>query len=320
MTPPNEKTALLFPGQGSQVKGMGRNLAEKSAPAMALWEKAEQYCGLPLRAIYWDSDDATQMSQTRCQQPAITVVNLALWQHVAGRISPCAAAGHSLGEFSALAAAGVLTPDEVLQLVALRGRLMEEADPEHIGTMYAVLRLGFEELDAAAREVSERTGKLVRVANRNTPGQFAVSGHKDAVEELIEHIKPQRGKAMPLAVSGAFHTPLMAEAAAEFAKELDKLTWRTPAFPLYCNVNGEAVDDAEKIHAHVRKQMTSSVFWIDTIGNQYKDGVRRFIEFGPQGVLTRMVRPILNAQDIADNAYTTVHIANLDAAVEYFGE
>lgn len=317
MTAPS--TSILFPGQGSQASGMGRKLAEFSPDAMNLWKKAETISGLPLRSIYWESEDEALMAETANLQPAITVVNLALWFQVCSRINPLCTAGHSLGEFSAVAAAKGLGVDEVLDLVSLRGRLMAQADPDHVGTMYAVLRLSLEDVDSMAKAVCDRTGKLVKVANRNTPGQFAVSGHREAVEELVEDVRANKGKAMPLAVSGAFHTPLMAEAGAEFAKVLDKQDWRDPIFPVYCNISGEAVHDREKMHASVRRQMTSSVFWIDVITNQWNDGVRRWIEFGPKGVLTRMVRPILTASNVADSAYTTEHIPNLEGADAFTG-
>lgn len=315
------QTAILFPGQGSQASGMGRRLAEASSDIMALWKKAEAISGIPLREIYWESEDGTLMAETRNLQPAITVVNLALWMSVSGRLRPVCAAGHSLGEFSALAAAGVLGVDKVLELVSLRGQLMADVDPEHIGTMCAVIRLSQEQVEAAAKEVSESTGKLVRVANKNTPLQFVLSGHREAVEAAAEKLKAEnpRAKGFPLAVSGAFHTPMMAEASAEFAKLLDRQDWHDAAFPVYSNINGEALREASLLHNAMRRQMTSSVCWIDTISNQWRDGVRRWVEFGPQGVLTRMVRPILVAAGAADGSYTMVHIPNKDAVDAFEG-
>ena len=315
------KTAILFPGQGSQSAGMGRRLAESSPEIMDIWKKAEHVSGLPLREIYWESNDVSLMAETRNLQPAITVVNIALWLSVCNRLSPACTAGHSLGEFSSLAAARVLDIEHVLELVSVRGRLMAEVDPEHVGVMCAMIRLSQEQVETVAREVSERTGKLVRVANKNTPLQFVLSGHRDAVEEAAELLKNNnpRVKSFPLAVSGAFHTPMMAEASAEFAKLLDKQDWHDAAFPIYFNINGEPLTEAEPIHAAVRRQMTSSVCWVDTITHQWKDGVRRWVEFGPQGVLTRMVRPILVASNVEDGSYTTVHIPNIDAVQAFEG-
>ncbi len=315
------KTAILFPGQGSQAAGMGRCLAEASSDVMDIWKKAERLSDLPLREIYWESNDVSLMAETRNLQPAITVVNLSLWLSVSDRLSPVCTAGHSLGEFSSLAAARVLDIDHVLELVSVRGRLMADADPEHVGVMCAMIRLSLEQVEVVAREVSERTGKLVRVANKNTPLQVVLSGHRDAVEEAAELLKRDnpRIKGFPLAVSGAFHTPMMAEASAEFAKLLDRQEWRDASFPIYFNINGAPLTEAEAIHTAVRRQMTSPVCWVDTITRQWKDGVRRWVEFGPQGVLTRMVRPILVAANAEDGSYTTVHIPNMEAVKAFEG-
>lgn len=314
------KTAILFPGQGSQKNGMGKHLAEKSKDIMEMWQKAEKYSSIPLREIYWESNDEALMSDTKNLQPAITVVNLGLWTFVSPHIIPYATAGHSLGEFSAIAAAKVLDINNVLEAVSLRGKLMSEADPDRIGSMYAILRLNAEQVETLCKEASETTGKLVKLANRNTPGQFSVSGHKEALEELVDKAQAIGGKCIPLAVSGAFHTPLMAEASAEFAKFLDKLDWRDAKFPVYCNFNGEPLEDATKLHAALRKQMTSSVYWIETISNQWDNGVRKWFEFGPQGILTRMMRQIITSNDAGDKPYQTIHIPNLSAAEAFMAE
>ncbi|MCQ2444103.1 MAG: ACP S-malonyltransferase [Mailhella sp.] len=316
-----DKTAILFPGQGAQAFGMGRALAESDSDIMDLWKKAEKISSLPLREIYWESDDNNLMAETRNLQPAITVVNTSLWLTSAGKVTPAAAAGHSLGEFSALAAAKVLDIDSVLELVSLRGRLMSEVDPDHLGTMCALIRVTQEQVEAVVKEIAEQSGKLVRLANKNTPVQFVISGHRDAVLEAAEKIKDAapRSKAVPLAVSGAFHTPMMAEAAAEFTRLLDSKDWHDAAFPIYCNVNGAPLTAAEELRSVMRRQMTSSVCWIETVANQWRDGVRRWIEFGPQGVLTRMVRPILTGEGAADGSYATVHIPNKEALEAFEG-
>lgn len=313
-------TAILFPGQGSQKIGMGKLIAEKSKDVMDLWKKAEKYSSLPLREIYWESEDAELMANTKNQQPAITVVNLGLWIYISNHINVHSVAGHSLGEFSALAAAKVLNFDSILQAVSLRGHLMAEADPEGIGSMYAILRLNAEQVEGLCKEASESTGKLVRLANRNTPGQFAVSGHKQALEDFVERASAIGGKAIPLAVSGAFHTPLMAEASAEFAKFLDQQDWQDAKYPIYCNTLGKPLQEAAQIHTTIKKQMTSSVYWIETICNQWDNGITRWIEFGPQGLLTRMMRQILTVHDVADSQYETIHIPNMKASDEFIAQ
>lgn len=309
--------AILFPGQGSQKFGMGKRLSEKRSDIMDLWIKAEKISGVPLREIYWESNDNDLMADTRNLQPAITVVNLALWLYTKDYIKPNCAAGHSLGEFSALAAAKVLSLDDVLQAVSLRGRLMAEADPEGIGSMYAVLRLNAEQVETLCKDVSDNSGKMVRLANRNTPGQFAISGHKQALEEVVEKAQALGGKCIPLAVSGAFHTPLMAEASAEFSKYLSSIDFHDAEFPVYCNINGEPLVEAEKLRSAIKKQMTSSVYWIETICNQYENGVRKWFEFGPQGILTRMMRQIIKVNEGADSCFETIHIPNLEEADSY---
>ena len=151
-------TAVLFPGQGSQEPGMGRDVAEASKEAMELWKKAEQISGLPLRAVYWESDDAALMADTKHLQPALTVVNVTLWQALSGKLSPACAAGHSLGEYSALAAAGALSPESTLELVSLRGKLMADADPDGKGGMAAILKLNREAVNEIAKAAAEAVG------------------------------------------------------------------------------------------------------------------------------------------------------------------
>ncbi|MBR3880036.1 MAG: ACP S-malonyltransferase [Mailhella sp.] len=315
------QTAILFPGQGAQNTGMGRRLAEASSDIMDLWKKAEAISGQPLREIYWESNDATLMAETRTLQPALTVVNFALFQSCVGRFTPVAAAGHSLGEFAALAAAKVLPFEKIIELVTLRGQLMADADPDHEGSMMAVIRVDLDSIEAAVKKACEETGKLIRVANKNTPLQIVISGHKVALEHAYETLRGAgaRAKFFPLAVSGAFHTPMMAEANTEFVKLLDKQDWQNAIFPIYSNVNGEPLTEANFIRNAMRRQMTSSVQWVDTISNMWKNGVRRWIEFGPQGVTSRMVRPILSAADVADGSYSVHHVANKDSVDTFEG-
>lgn len=309
-------TALLFPGQGSQENGMGRDVAEASREAMDAWKKAEAISGLPLRSIYWESGDATLMADTRSLQPALTVVNLNLWRMLAPRLgqtrfAPSALAGHSLGEYSALAAAGVLTSEAALELVTLRGALMAEADTSGAGAMAAVLKLSLDQVREIVDEAAKETGELLLIANHNTPAQFVISGHKAAVEATLPLVKERKGRAMPLPVSGAFHSPLMKEAAATLAKALKKATWSRPRWPVYSNVTGAPVLDGESLLELEIRQMTSSVLWIDTIRTQWANGVRAWLEIGPKGALTRMIKPIL--EGVAQEECPALSVGSLEA-------
>ena len=287
--------SIIFPGQGSQEPGMGRDLAEHWSEAMDLWKKAERLSGLPLREIYWDGDE-NAMAVTRNLQPALTVVNMNLWCFLAEKLSPAGVAGHSLGEFAALFAARVLSVDEILELVCLRGKLMDEATNQD-GRMAAILKLKqtvVEELVAAAASL---TGQEIRIANYNTPGQFVISGHAQAVDHVCAGVKPLKGRALVLPVSNAFHSPYMSEAGDELAKFMDKLDWRDPQTPVYLNVTARPEADARALKETVKRQMTSSVYWTQIIENQYADGMRSFIELGPKGALSRMISQILKDRD-----------------------
>ena len=293
MTDTAARVGLLFPGQGSQEPNMGRDLAEASRDAMDLWKKAERISNAPLREIYWEGDEQT-MSRTEYLQPALTVVNVALWSEIAGRVAalptpPCLA-GHSLGEFSALAAAGVLPVDAVLEAVSLRGRLMAEADPEGRGKMAAVLKLERPVVEDLVAQTRERIGQELLVANYNSPAQFVVSGVAAAVDALDQPVRQAKGRLVPLPVSGAFHSPLMRDAARELESCLKRLDWRKPKYPLYCNVTAEPVVDADAIAAVMMRQMTSSVRWIEVVANMWKAGVRRWFEIGPKSVLTKLLK------------------------------
>jgi len=286
---------LLFPGQGSQEPGMTRDLAEADRDSMDLWKKAERISGLPLREIFWDSDESV-IADTRNLQPALTAANLVLWQKLAPKISPSAVAGHSLGEYSALAAAGILPVDTILELVALRGRLMSEADPTGRGAMAAIVKLSLTQVEESVTEAKNATLEAILVAIYNTPSQFVACGDKAAIAKLQEIAKEAKGRALPLAVSGAFHSPLMNEAAIELASAIDRIgkgQWNKARFPVYCNAAPKAESSPERIKELLKQQMTSSVYWIDTITRQWDDGCRTFVECGPKGVLGKMVGAIL---------------------------
>ncbi|QGY39337.1 acyltransferase domain-containing protein [Pseudodesulfovibrio cashew] len=303
------KIAILFPGQGSQEKGMGRDVAEANAEAMGLWQLAEAECGLPLREIYWEGE-AADMADTRALQPALTVTNLSLWLAIKDKLAPVAAAGHSLGEFAALAAAGVLSAEDAVKAVSLRGRLMAEAGQEGHG-MAAVVKLARETVEAIVEDASGATGAELRIANYNSPAQFVISGEKAALDAAAAKVKEAKGRAIALAVSGAFHSPLIQEAADEFAEYLKGLAWNAPVFPVYHNATAQPEADSGKILEIMQSQMTSSVLWTQTLQGLYASGVRSFVEVGPKGVLYKLLTPNLKGEG---DDWTGQAVASLEQA------
>ena len=291
-------TAVLFPGQGSQEKGMGRELADASADCKDIFILAEKASGKPLREIFWDGDEA-DMADTRVLQPALTAVNLCFWFSAKSYITPSFAAGHSLGEFAALCAAGVLTVQDALMLTALRGRLMAEAGESSggDGAMAAILKADEAAVSEMVGIAAEKTGAPLRIANYNTPQQFVISGRRDAVEAASQLAKERKARAVPLAVSGAFHSPLMAPAAAELAKAMAKVRFAKPQVPVVFNATAAPEESAQAIQDIMTRQMTESVLWTQGMNYMYGKGVRRFVELGPKGVLTRMVAPNLPGKD-----------------------
>lgn len=287
-----DQPAILFSGQGAQVAGMGRDLAEKQSWAMDYWKEAEKISNLPLREIYWEGDDAA-MNDTRALQPALTVANFNLWRELeaSSHLMPLAAAGHSLGEFAALAAARVLDPVSVLQITSLRGRLMAEADPDGIGTMAAIVKLEQPTVETVVAEAQAESGEVIVMANYNTPQQIVVSGTKNAVALAMEKARALKGRAIELKVSGAFHSPLMNEANQELAPLLEKTQWHDARFPVYSNVEAAPITSGEKAKKSILRQMISPVFWINLVRNLYHIGVRWWVEISPRAVLGKMLGP-----------------------------
>lgn len=288
-------TAVLFAGQGAQSVGMGRSLAERNPEIMDLWKKAEKISNIPLRELYWDGGEG--LDDTRLVQPALTVSNICLWFELSRHLRPAATAGHSLGEYCALIAASVLSFENVIELVTLRGQLMADADPSGKGAMAAIVKLDLqqaEELVALVRaECNEAPDAELRIVNYNTPSQYVASGSRAAIDLLVEKAREVKGRAIPLAVSGAFHSPYMAEASKELAKAVNKYKFSDPRFPVYCNVSGTAAHRADEVKELLLRQMTSPVRWIDTIRNQHGSGINRFVECSPKNVLAKMVEQIL---------------------------
>ncbi|MGE4263691.1 MAG: ACP S-malonyltransferase [Desulfovibrio sp.] len=297
-------TAFLFPGQGSQELNMGRDVAEAQSSAMDLWLLAEKHSGLKLREIYWGAQDATpapEMSDTRALQPALTVVNVSLWlalKDKAASMTVIGAAGHSLGEFAALCAAGVLGVEDVIKAVCERGKLMAGAGKEGHG-MAAVVKLPLQTVEQIVDKAARQSGAFLRIANHNSPAQFVISGERPALDAASGLVKEAKGRAVPLAVSGAFHSPLMSEPANAFAKVLEGLRWQPARFPVCMNVTGQPETDPGVLKAMLTAQMTSSVLWTVTMQTLYAAGARRFVELGPKNVLTKLVGQNLEGKEDA---------------------
>jgi [acyl-carrier-protein] S-malonyltransferase len=224
-------------------------------------------------------------------------------------------AGHSLGEFSALAAAEVLGVEETIELAALRGKLMADAGGPDEG-MAAVLKLPQSKVELIVESARTATGLEIRVANFNTPAQFVVSGKKDALDQVADLVKKEKGRAIPLPVSGAFHSPLMKEANKELAKVMEKKDWREPKHPLFFNATGKPEADPAKIKDIMIRQMVSPVRWIALIETMWEQGARTFYEFGPKGVLTRMLGPILKEKT---EEYQSEAVNGLETAQKIIG-
>lgn len=274
--------AFLFPGQGSQAPGMGAEFL--AAPwAREMVEEAEQLAGLPLGEIIRERPE--ELSRTAVVQPAILLVEWLAWEALrkAGR-TPQAAAGHSLGEFAALAACGVIPWGAALELVALRGRLMEEAARAHPGGMLAVLKLPTGVVERLAKEAG------CTVANYNSPSQVVLSGPREALERARRLAEAVGGKAIPLKVAGPFHSPAMAEAEAALAQALDGVRFSPPRCPFVSGVSGGPETDPDRIKELLARQMTSPVRWTTVIRALADLGVEQAWEVGPGEVLARLGR------------------------------
>jgi [acyl-carrier-protein] S-malonyltransferase len=283
----SDSIGFLFPGQGSQFVGMGADLYEKFAPSRDVYEHAEQVLELPIKAYSFEGPEE-ELRQTRYTQPAILTHSLAALAALL-KLSPAVAAGHSLGEYSALYAAGALDFDSVMKLVKRRGALMYSEGEKNPGTMAAIIGMEASAVEQLCKEVNG----VVVPANYNEPKQTVISGEVPAVKAAAELAKTRGAlKAVLLPVSGAFHSPLLKESAAEFAGYLGEFEIRTPSFPVIANVTGEPVTTADQVRDCLTRQLISPVRWVATIGTAKGLGCRRFFEVGPGNVLAGLARRI----------------------------
>ena len=279
--------AYIFPGQGSQFPGMGKALYERSAEAREMMDKANEILGFPITDIMF-GESAEDLKATRVTQPAIFIHSVVL-ARCSGLETPSMVAGHSLGEFSALAAAGAMDFEDALRLVAVRASAMQKCCEQVPGTMAAVIKLPTETVE----EICASCAGLVIPANYNSEGQIVISGEAEAVAEACAKMKEAGAKrALPLAVSGAFHSPLMEPARLELAEAIDKAPFQVPVCPVYQNVTALPSTDPEVIKDNLLRQLTSPVRWTQTVQNMVADGADSFLEIGPGTVLQGLVKRI----------------------------
>ncbi len=285
------KTAFLFPGQGSQAPGMGRALFDAFPEARARFEQADDVLGFSLSRIMF-GEDAEALRPTEVTQPALYVHSLAACAVLEKRgLLPDATAGHSLGEYSALAAAGALLFEDGLRLVRLRGELMAQAGQQRPGTMAALLGVTDEQAEALCIAISDSEAGLVQAANFNAPGQIVISGDVAAVEAAVARAAEFGAKrAVLLPVSGAFHSLLMEYAREGLADALTGVEIRTPRCPVYLNVTAQPSRDPDDIRQRLLEQLMAPVKWAQTLVNMHVDGVERYLEVGTGNVLTGLVR------------------------------
>ncbi len=283
---------LLLPGQGSQFVGMGKDLVAASATARATFEEADDVLGVSLSRFCFDGPEA-ELTATVNAQPAILTHSVAVFRTIESELGPIAmAAGHSLGEFSAYVIAGTLSFADGLATVRRRGELMFGSGQNRAGTMAAVLGLDDDAVDRVCAEVSTPDSVCV-AANFNAPGQVVISGDVAAIERCVEAAKAAGARrAMALNVSGAFHSPLMEEAVAGLAAQLDTVAFADPRFPVVSNVTATAVSDPATARDLLLRQLTSPVRWTACVRTMSDAGVRRFVEIGPGSVLSGLLKRI----------------------------
>ncbi len=285
------KEAFIFPGQGSQFSGMGKNLYNSNAAAKEMFEQANDILGFRISDIMFSGSDE-DLKQTKVTQPAIFLHSVIAYKNVADA-KPNMVAGHSLGEFSALVANNVLSFKDALQLVSVRANAMQKACTLQPSTMAAVLALADDKVAEICAAIQNESGEVVVAANYNCPGQLVISGSIKGIEMACEKMKAAGAKrALVLPVGGAFHSPLMLPAKDELAAAINTTTFNEPSCPIYQNVTAKAVSNPNEIKINLIEQLTNAVRWTQTVQNMIADGATNFTEVGPGKVLQGLVLKI----------------------------
>jgi [acyl-carrier-protein] S-malonyltransferase len=282
------KKAYVFPGQGAQFVGMGKDLYDGNKQCRDMFETANDIIGFRITDLMF-AGTPEDLKQTKVTQPAIFLHSTILAAFMGDNFQPSMVGGHSLGEFSALVAAKAMSFEDGLRLVIARANAMQKCCEAHPSTMAAVLKLDDKTVEDICASIE---GEVVVAANYNCPGQLVISGTVEGVNLACEKVKEAKGRALPLAVGGAFHSPLMEPARVELSAAIEKTTFHAPICPCYQNVNALPVSDPEQIKANLNKQLTSPVRWTATVQNMLNDGAEEFIEVGPGTALQGMIKRV----------------------------
>lgn len=309
--PQKAKTAFLFPGQGSQSVGMGKDIYEKYPAAKAVFERADKTLAFSLSELCFSGPE-TELTLTANTQPAVLTVSIALLKILQEEtdINPDYVAGHSLGEYSALVCAGGLRFEDALRTVRQRGKFMQNAVPAGTGSMAAIMGMESGKLQKFCEEFSHEEIQVV-IANRNCPGQYVISGHSEAVQLLMQTVQKAGALIFPLAVSAPFHSPLMKKAADDLAVWLESIPFNDTRVPLINNAEAEFLQKSGDLKASLIRQVMASVLWEDSMRTLIARGVETFIEIGPGKVLSGLMKRI----DKTKNIINVSDITSLESAV-----
>ncbi len=311
-----ENTAFIFPGQGSQYAGMGLEICENFEQAEKTFYEADKALNYPISKLCFHGPE-DELKLTYNTQPALLTVSTAIWEILKdNNIEPEAVAGHSLGEYSALVCAGVIPFKDAVKIVRKRGEFMQDAVPVGVGKMAAVLNLTLEKVEEVLNSIREE-GKVLSVANINSPAQIVIAGHADMVDKAMPALKEAGARrVVELPVSAPFHCELMQPARENLSPFIDEVEFNKPAYRFYSNVTANPLDNPEEIKEKLKEQITHPVKWLQLIENMIKDGIDTFVEIGAGRVLSGLVRKI----DRSVNILNIEDMVSLEKFLRYINE